>query len=935
MTASTIPALRIERIELRHVKQIESLVLEPNQNGVTVVHGDNESGKSTLIEAFNILISDSKVKSNKADVKALKPIGSDEKPMVEATLRIGQYRLTYHRVFAGSSSKATLKIHEPVVESFSGTEAFNKFREILGEHSDETLRSAMSIKQGDILNLNGLFRKSGLQRSIGRAAGEEDSASTDVSTVVVDEQTQWLMDRAREEREKYFTPRSRDKWVKAFATQYEELEAAEEAVAEARQQLSEVDRHTHQIERSKQDLARISADREKATQRVAELNTELEEVQRQEEQLETAAQQVARAVEASEALGEEVERRAELRATIASLTEAEAAAARSVKDAKDKRAEQENKAQALQDSVQADRLELDLAHATAEMLRRRQELKDARQRLAGIEKQQETAAELDKRRIDVQQSVDSNEATAQNLKQVDDALQEWKLAVARRDYSATAVRITGPEGALIRDEDLAVKLTGGVYETKVSGQRTFELGDFFVGVRPTGEVENHEAAAEQKRSQLIDALNRAGGQAEIDSRLSDSDVELRIADVREKADKRARLEEELKEVSNQLRIAVGGASIAELAEEADRLSTALERTEKQVSAGETAVEHRFAKWEQALPVDHQRDDLRLDSLLDLEAMDEDWPLDIQERLDQAQQNSQSWVTDTQSALQKAENHLATISTTVSLRREDLDNAEQKTSQDELEAAQNKAQQEVAQAQAKHAELQQRHQGLDTADLVDSKLRGKREEIRTLDRREKDAEQRILIAQHELDQAGGSAEELQEAEAHYQRLQSAFAAAERRANAANLLVQVFAEVHEEVKSRYQAPFLNEFTRLSKSIFGNDVSYQLDGDMAIEKRIVDGMDVPLDQLSGGATEQIAMLYRLAAASLMGRGESVPIFLDDTLGYTDAYRAENMNAVLSLMGREHQIIVTTCDISRFSAIGDAYVTSIEALQSKPTSG
>ena len=75
--------------------------------------------------------------------------------------------------------------------------------------------------------------------------------------------------------------------------------------------------------------------------------------------------------------------------------------------------------------------------------------------------------------------------------------------------------------------------------------------------------------------------------------------------------------------------------------------------------------------------------------------------------------------------------------------------------------------------------------------------------------------------------------------------------------------------------------------------------------------DGATEAFDSLSVGAREQLAVLVRLAFATLLAEreGEAPCLILDDALVYADEGRFETMKAILQRAAREMQIIVLTC--------------------------
>ncbi len=75
--------------------------------------------------------------------------------------------------------------------------------------------------------------------------------------------------------------------------------------------------------------------------------------------------------------------------------------------------------------------------------------------------------------------------------------------------------------------------------------------------------------------------------------------------------------------------------------------------------------------------------------------------------------------------------------------------------------------------------------------------------------------------------------------------------------------------------------------------------------------DGVDEPFASLSVGTREQIAVLVRLAFARLLleREGEASCLVLDDALVYADEGRFETMKTILERAARDLQIIVLTC--------------------------
>lgn len=75
----------------------------------------------------------------------------------------------------------------------------------------------------------------------------------------------------------------------------------------------------------------------------------------------------------------------------------------------------------------------------------------------------------------------------------------------------------------------------------------------------------------------------------------------------------------------------------------------------------------------------------------------------------------------------------------------------------------------------------------------------------------------------------------------------------------------------------------------------------------------------RLSDGTQEQIAVLVRLAMASILAeRGQTIPVILDDALVYCDDDRIKRMFDALSRAGKHQQVIVLTCRLRTFAPLG-----------------
>lgn len=194
----------------------------------------------------------------------------------------------------------------------------------------------------------------------------------------------------------------------------------------------------------------------------------------------------------------------------------------------------------------------------------------------------------------------------------------------------------------------------------------------------------------------------------------------------------------------------------------------------------------------------------------------------------------------------------------------------------------------------------------------------------------EADRTMEVLRDRLRNAGGSAEAVAEAEQHLERIQARNQSLRRRAEAVRLLHSVLQDEKQQLLRKYQLPFQNELQHLAAVVFGDNVTFTMGEGIELHERVRNGLNVDINALSGGAKEQLAILYRLAVASLAGEGNGVPLFIDDALGFSDQDRIMNMNVLLNRLGNKHQIIITTCDASRYRYVTDAQRVSMEELTS-----
>lgn len=871
--------MKLLRIVLRDYRGVAELVLEPALEGVTVVVGPNETGKSSVSEALEVVLEhlDS---STKAAVRELRPIGRDVGPQVELELQSGPYRFVYRKTWLKRPA-TELTVLEPRREQLTGREAHERVLALLAETVDMPLFKALSVAQGHAQERLALSDQTWVSRALDRAAGGASSGARELS----------LFERAREEFESYFTrtgkegkqlsePRERaealereraplasllttlESDVAETARLAEALRADEEALTRERAAKRALDARLLELEQSR-ERAEL-ADKEVAVARAAlalardaasdrrRLATESEQARQRLSESET------RALERAPAL-EQARERQSAAARAFEQRQREASAARELA-----------RARAADETAVRDRADLGVLRERREKLAAAQvELVRQRARLGDPPLDARRVAALRKQHTELEVSAASAAAAAPKLR--------------LRALRALDLSVDGTVRALAPDETL--ELTG-------EARRSVELAD-------TLELE------------LAPGADSAAAARAHATRLGKWRDELASLGVRDLAEAEQRL---ALEADARARIEALNATCAGLLHDLspEQMEAKIERLAARVAAhGARGADAG------ALPQStHEAQQLRAEA----EALAERAQRELDEALAAARaadahavklETEQHALAQSlelaRAACTRAEAALATARSEQPDER--LDELE-RVAQERLRALEELAQAAraaVEQMAPASLELQATNKHRVVADL-EQRLAAHREQKARVDGR--------LESQGEE----GLRERLETLERKLAQLADERERTERRAQAAKLLHDTLAAERVAERRDYVEPLARRIESLGRIVYGDSLSIALDDELAIESRTLDGVSVPFDSLSTGAKEQLGVLSRLACAQLVVEDGGAPLLLDDVLGHTDPERLERLAAVIASAAKRCQVILFTSNPERYRGIGGA---------------
>src|ERR1700694_3234590 len=126
--------MELPPLTLTSYRGITHREIEFPDRGVVVVSGANEIGKSSMIEALDLLL-EAKDRSTKKEVKQGKPTHADVGAEITAEISTGPYRFIYHKRFH-KRCETELTVLAPRREQLTGDEAHDRVRALLDETPD-------------------------------------------------------------------------------------------------------------------------------------------------------------------------------------------------------------------------------------------------------------------------------------------------------------------------------------------------------------------------------------------------------------------------------------------------------------------------------------------------------------------------------------------------------------------------------------------------------------------------------------------------------------------------------------------------------------------------------------------------------------------------------------------------------------------------------
>jgi AAA ATPase domain len=864
--------MKLHRLVLKNYRGIDHREIQFPDHGVVVVSGANEIGKSSMIEALDLLL-ESKDRSTKKEVKQVKPTHADVGSEVTAEISTGRYRFVYRKRFH-KKCETQLTVLEPRREQHSGDEAHDRVQAMLAETVDTELWHAQRVLQSAATAAVDLSRCDALTRALDVAAGDSGALS---GTEPV------LVERIDAEYGRYFTPtgRATGEWTAAIAA----LRDAEEDVQRCTAAVVEVDDRVHRHAALSAELAELSPLQQAAAARQTAAQAAADKIKQLTEQVKEAELIAAATAAGSTASKGTHTERLRLRtetdtraATVATL-EAEAreaaeaqATAQKVTVAADAVVEEANQL------VTATQQRAETARRIVDELARRDEVEKLTARLAKID-----AAQRDRDLIcDKLSAIALTDNLFQQIERAVAAVErvegQLALVLATVEFVAAAdiELIVGDQRVSLPAGQSWSTTTGGATEVEVPGILTAR----FTPGTTALDIQTEYAAAQQNLATALAAAQVAD-----------------VAAARCIDQRRRQLLNGRDQLTATLVALCGD-------DEVEQLRSRLAELRGKKHTDDIAMDAATARAEL-----EEADAARVKASADLETHRKVAAAAAAKLIEIS---TKATLSNDKLATQRAE--LAAVAERLAQQRAAVND-------ETLEATATKDLQAAETAAGRVAELSEQLAAA-APEAVAAELADAAKAAQALQTRHNEIACTLHEISVELTLFGteGRKGKLDAAEASREHARSEYDRVGSRARAVQLLRTVMVRHRDTTRLRYVEPFRAELQRLGRPVFGPTFEVEIDTDLCILNRTLDGCTVPYESLSGGAKEQLGILARLAGAALVAKEDTVPILIDDALGFTDPQRLVKMAEVFDTLGERGQVIVLTCTPARYDGVKGA---------------
>lgn len=867
----------LRRLEIEDFRKLRSVVIDDLQNGLNVISGDNEAGKSTILAALRAAFFERHRVGGEA-AQAMLPYNQNVRPQVKVDFELDGQAWSLRKAFCQKPEAELIGANERHI----GDAADDRLAELFGFTPPGRGGSKPQDHQG-IFGL--LWVEQGLShQALGVGAGRDSLSSaleSEVGQVIGGERGRALIAAAEARRSTYWDKRYKPRGdYKALLDDVEALSARREEMSS---RLAAHDSKVGDLARKREIVARYHNDAslEKALSALASA----QEAMVQAEMLETIVVNAGRDATRCKAETEAAtERLAARQALVKSSDAARASLAQATHDAEDAKSvvSRLERATATTSARLAQaRAARSVADEALAAVQRAIDHGRALHLLARLELDLKSAEEADGKRMTALAAAAAITVTKPEVDTLERAGEQ--LAKARARLEAASVRIEFKPNAQqnVSSDGKAILLSEPLL---LARDATIELEGFGqLVVHPGGGVGDLARAFGESERAFQSELRKTGC----------ASFEAARSQVLQKGEAIAEAELQRKLIS-----ATAPRGLEVLRQETqNQRALAAQSAAREIDAKEASEESR------AGAVEAQR------IALHDEKAAEDAAAQHRAQHEKATLDAAVWNERLNAAI-----------TSASEKGRDLIEARSKIADAELQASFDAAQ--SAHMTAKEAEQAAiralERANPEAASLALSRAGNAAENIRAdLERTAREA--RDLEIELRALGRDGLGEQLSEIEGQIALRQRQLATTKAQADGARLLYETLAEAQRESKDRWLGPVRERVAPYLRLLHPDSQIVLNEDTLEIEHFVRAGVEEPFRQLSMGAREQTAVITRLALADILrGFGQPSIVILDDALVNTDEERLDRMHLVLNKAAGSLQILILTCREKDFIQLG-----------------
>lgn len=897
--------MKIRSIAVNQFKKFTTpMCLDDIGDGLNIVVGPNEMGKSTLLDALRAALFE-KYSSKAQPITALQNDRNQAAPVVELAFEVddGVYRIRKRFV-----KKPYAHLLCPDGRKLEGDEAEDTLRDLLGFDEPgktgakpETLGmwNVLWVQQGQsfgALDLPDSARSnlhSALESEVGEVlGGKRGRALPDA----VDKQLSELVTSTGRPRGNY----------KDLIDEVETLRAELEGLQGRRSELS---RTLDDLEAAQDTLSRLSSGEQdrKDKQDLDAARTRYGELAKLESRIEAAATDVELKKRNLQQAEQTLAERRALKEQITTDAEAVEAAKEKLDEVHGKDQELRKQVEGLRKDTKKTEDAVTEADKAVSIARRVLTAVQRDGRIRELQERYKKAHQAEQKQRAAQQGAAAILVTDENIEAIRDAAKKLETARSRLSAAATVVSFDMPSDRLSKIEVDGAALAADQTSVEAVEGTNITIPDYgSISVQPAIKDRDKLIAQQRDANDVLKGALEECGVKSVDA-----------------------AEEQLAKREQLLRSAELARQEAALhAPAKDDHGSGAEPLADHIAGLKTILERELA-------------DLGIESLPSEK--------DAEQAFTSAQQSAEEardTLTTTRAALVGPEEEMGRIQTefgSVKTRYDDgkerleklkkgLTEAEEQTSDDDLEAEVAIARKDLEDQEKTVAELEGQRKG-ETLPQLEARI--SRLETALQERRDKRSglkEKVVGLKSHvEALEGAGLDEAIQQIARELELANDQRQRYEREVSVLSLLLSTLRSTETEAKERYLSPVLKRVRPYLQLLFpGAEIA--IDENLHIVGVVREnGHQESFERLSMGTQEQIAVLVRLAFGEmLVEQGHPATVVLDDALVFSDDRRMGRMFDILNMVGQQVQIIVLTCREQLFEGIGGQHL-SLQAINTE----